>query len=75
MFIITDKTKLRGKEVEGVGVMKDEDLKFEEIESSHTIGGTRVGEVVRGEGRGAGVDSTLLSYTLKYIRLTEVGRI
>ena len=30
VFIITDKT------VEGVGVMKDEDLKLEEIETSHT---------------------------------------
>ena len=38
--------------VEGVSVMKDEEvnLKIEEIESSHTLGG--VGEVIRGEGRG-----------------------
>ena len=28
--------KLVGEEVKGVGVMKDEEVKFEEIESSHT---------------------------------------
>ena len=39
MFIITDKAKLVGEEVKGVGVMKDEDLKQEEIEASHTLGG------------------------------------
>ena len=33
------KWKLGGEEVEGVGVMKNEELKFEEIESSHTLGG------------------------------------
>ncbi len=38
MFIITDKAKLGGEEVKGVGVMKDEKLKVEEIESSHTLG-------------------------------------
>ncbi len=37
---ITDKTKV-GEEVKGVGVMKDEELKFEEIEVSHTLGGYR----------------------------------
>jgi hypothetical protein len=38
--------------VKGVSVMKDEEvnLKIEEIESSHTLGGA--GEVIRGEGRG-----------------------
>ena len=30
-----------GEEVKGVGVMKDEELKLEEIESSHTLGGYR----------------------------------
>ncbi len=39
VFIITDKSKLVVEEVKGVGVMKDEDLKLEEIESSHTLGG------------------------------------
>jgi hypothetical protein len=31
VFIITDKAKLVGEEVKGVGVMKDEELKLEEI--------------------------------------------
>ena len=35
--------------------MKDEEIKFEEIEVSHTLGGS--GEVGRGEGRGNCVDS------------------
>ena len=39
LFIMTDKAKLVGEEVKGVGVMKDEELKFEEIEGSHTLGG------------------------------------
>jgi hypothetical protein len=39
VFIITDKAKLVGEEVKGVGVMKDEELKLEEIEVSHTWGG------------------------------------
>ncbi len=36
MFIITDKTKLVGEEAKGVGVMKDDEVKLEEIEASHT---------------------------------------
>ena len=43
--------------------MKDEDLKLEEIEVSLTLGGS--GEVDKGEGRGEGVNATLMSYTLK----------
>jgi hypothetical protein len=39
VFIITDKAKLVGEEAKGVGVMKDEELKIEEIEASHTLGG------------------------------------
>ncbi len=39
VFIITDKAKVVGEETRGVGVMKDEDLKIEEIEASHTLGG------------------------------------
>ncbi len=39
MFIITDKAKVVGEEVKGAGVMKDEELKLEEIEASHTLGG------------------------------------
>jgi hypothetical protein len=49
--------------------MKDENLRSEEIEGSHTPGGS--GEVERGEGRREGVDATVLSYTLKYINPTE----
>ncbi len=41
VYIIMDKRKIVGEEVKGVGVMKDEDLKLEEIESSHTPGGYR----------------------------------
>ena len=33
------KRKLGGEEVEGIGVMKDEELKLQEIESFHTLGG------------------------------------
>ncbi len=43
----------RGK-VEVFGATKDEELKLEEIKTSHTLGGA--GEVARGEGRGEGVD-------------------
>ena len=39
VFIITDKAKLVGEEVKGVGVMKDEEIKIEEIEASLTLGG------------------------------------
>ncbi len=39
VFIITDKAKLVGEEAKGVGVMKDEELKFEESEASLTLGG------------------------------------
>ena len=41
VFIITDKRKIVGEEVKGVGVMKDEELNLEEIEVSHTLGGYR----------------------------------
>jgi hypothetical protein len=33
------KRKLVGEEVKGVGVMKDEEFKLEEIEVSHTLDG------------------------------------
>ena len=46
VFIITDKEKIGGEEVKGVGVMKDEELKLEEIEVSHTLGGTEMSYVV-----------------------------
>ena len=35
------KRKLVGEKVKGVGVMNDEELKLEEIEASHTLGGYR----------------------------------
>ena len=35
--------------------LEDEELKIEEIEVTHTLGGS--GEVVRGEGSGEGVDA------------------
>ena len=40
MFIITDKAKSSRRGGKGCpGVVKDEDLNLEEIETSHTIGG------------------------------------
>jgi len=51
--------------------MKDDELKLEEIESSHTLGGAW--EVARGEGRGEGVDASLLAYKLRYINLADLG--
>ena len=39
-----------------ITMIKDKDLKFEAIESCHTLGGTR--GVTRGEERGEGVDGT-----------------
>ena len=50
-------------EVKGVGVMKDEEVKLEEIEVSHTLGGYR------------SVGVTLMSYTLKYVSLTDLVRL
>ncbi len=45
---------LSGEEVEGVGVMKDKELKpLEDIEASHTLGGAGEGRVQgRGKWRG-----------------------
>ena len=58
--------------------MKDEEVRLEEIEVSHTRwnGESRQLKVIRGdsgEGRGEGVDDTLLSYTLEYISLVDVA--
>ena len=36
-FIVVDKAKARRAGGEGVGVLKDEELKLEEIEASHTV--------------------------------------
>ena len=45
-----------------VGVMKEKELKLEEIEASHPLGGSGEGRVTnwRGEGNGEGVHATLL---------------
>ena len=53
-FIITEKTRSNGgRKVEGVGVMKDKEIKLEEIETSHTLGGAGKGGVQgRGKWRG-----------------------
>jgi hypothetical protein len=48
--------------------MKNEEVKFEEIESSHTLGVMKNEEVKFEEG----VNDTLISYTLEYISLTDV---
>ena len=69
-MFLTDNTKTRrggGRRCRCYEIRKD---KVEEIETSLTLGG--LGEVVWGEGRGEGVDATLMSYTLKYISLTDV---
>ena len=54
-----------------------QELKLEVIKASHTLGVGGAGEggkvVHRGEGSRAGVDATLLSGTLRYINLAEVG--
>ena len=39
-LLLTDKEKLGGEDVEGVGGMKDEALNLEEIEVFLTLGGT-----------------------------------
>ena len=51
--------------------MQDDELKLEETEASHTLGGA--GEVARGEGRGEGVDATPLSCTLTEIHQSRGG--
>ena len=35
-FIITDKARVRGRRCEGVSVMRDKQLKLEDVEVSHT---------------------------------------
>ena len=62
--------------VEGVGVMKDKELKFEETESSHTPVYTRWigGRSCQRNREEEGVDATLLSDTLRYISLANLAR-
>jgi len=52
LFIITDKARSKGRKVGGVGVMKDEERKLDEIEASQVERGKVVS---RGEGSGEGV--------------------
>jgi hypothetical protein len=52
--------------------MKDKELKLEEIEASHTLGGAGEGRV-QGRRKWRGVDATLLSDTLRYINLAKVA--
>ncbi len=47
MFIITDKAKASRREVNDVSVMKDEELKLEETEASHTYRRCRCYSAVR----------------------------
>ena len=49
--------EVEGRKVEGVGVMKDKELKLDEIEASHTL--VDRGKVVsKEEGSGEGVDTS-----------------
>ena len=44
MFIITDKARAKGKyKTRGVGVMRDQKLKLEDLKASHTLGGAGEG--------------------------------
>ena len=38
MFIVTEKVRARERKWDGVGVMKDKELKFEEVKAPHTLG-------------------------------------
>ena len=55
LSIITDKTKTKGRvsgrKTKGVGVMRDKELKLEETEGSHVLGGTGKGLVTLVQGR------------------------
>jgi hypothetical protein len=46
MIIITNKSIDEGGKVEGVGVMKDKNTKFQETETSHTLGEAVDGRVL-----------------------------
>ena len=39
MLIRTEKTRARERQSDGVGVMKDKELKLEDVEAPHTPGG------------------------------------
>ena len=40
LFIITEKTRVRERKLDGVGVMKDKVMKLEEVQSPHTLSGS-----------------------------------
>jgi len=53
LFIIVDKARARREDVKGVGVVRDKELKLEDDEASHTLGGTgEEGSLRRGKWRG-----------------------
>ena len=55
--------------------MKDKEIKFEEIQDSHTPLKVVWGKVVsKGEGSGEGVDATLESNMLRYLSLVDLAR-
>ena len=39
LCIIADKARARRKDVKGVGVVRDKEVKLEDVEASHTLGG------------------------------------
>ena len=38
LYIITDKTRDKERKLDGVGVMKDKELKLEDVKVPHTLG-------------------------------------
>ena len=68
LFVIYDNGENEdegGRKVQGVGVMKDKVVKVEEIEVSHTLGGSGEGRVQgRGKGRGCTFYSDTEQYTM-----------
>ena len=56
LFMITDKARATGKKVEGVGAMRDKELKLVAVNASRTL--VEPEGRVQGEGNGEGVDAT-----------------
>ena len=54
--MITDKARATGKKVEGVGAMRDKELKLVAVNASRTL--VEPEGRVQGEGNGEGVDAT-----------------
>ena len=38
LFIITEKARAKERKCDGVGVMKDKEMKLEDVKSPHTLG-------------------------------------